>query len=172
MNYFYKKMAYRVTTYILPVITVLGATQVTEQHSVARQWNDELLEAIRQGFARPTVHARDLYHTSAAMWDAWAAYGTRLSQVFHEETGQAANIQEAREEAISYASYRIIGARFANSPGADAIRTAIDAKMDELGFDKDFTSTEGDTPAALGNRIAATVLDFGASDGPMRPTTI
>ena len=40
--------------------------------SVARQWNELLLESIRNDFARPTVHARNLFHTSAAMWDAWS----------------------------------------------------------------------------------------------------
>ena len=44
------------------------------QQSVARQWNEELLEAIRNDFARPTVHARNLFHTSVATWDAFAAY--------------------------------------------------------------------------------------------------
>ncbi len=33
---------------------------------VARQWNDLLLEAIRNDYARPTVHARNLFHVSAA----------------------------------------------------------------------------------------------------------
>ena len=32
------------------------------QHSVARDWNEELLDAIRIDFARPTVHARNLFH--------------------------------------------------------------------------------------------------------------
>ena len=41
---------------------------------VARQWNDLLLEAIRNDYARPTVHARNLFHVSAAMYDAWAVY--------------------------------------------------------------------------------------------------
>ena len=41
--------------------------------SVARQWDEELLEAIRNDLARPTVHARNLFHVSVAMWDAWAA---------------------------------------------------------------------------------------------------
>ena len=36
-------------------------------HSVARQWNEVLLECIRNDKARPTVHARNLFHTSAAM---------------------------------------------------------------------------------------------------------
>ena len=42
--------------------------------SVARQWNEALLSAIRKDLARPTVHARNLFHTSAAMYDAWALY--------------------------------------------------------------------------------------------------
>ena len=43
-------------------------------HSVARVWDEALLELIRQVVPAPTVHARNLFHTSAAMWDAWAAY--------------------------------------------------------------------------------------------------
>ena len=42
--------------------------------SVARLWDEVLLDAIRRDIPRPTVHARNLYHMSAAMWDAWAAY--------------------------------------------------------------------------------------------------
>jgi len=42
--------------------------------SVARLWNEVLLESIRSDFARPTVHARNLFHTSIGMYDAWAAY--------------------------------------------------------------------------------------------------
>ena len=46
-------------------------------HSVARLWDEALLDAIRRDFPRPTVHARNLYHVSAAMWDAWAALRSR-----------------------------------------------------------------------------------------------
>ena len=33
-----------------------------------------MLDLIREVVPAPTVHARNLFHTSAAMWDAWAAY--------------------------------------------------------------------------------------------------
>ena len=36
-------------------------------HSVARVWDDALLDAIRRDVPAPTVHARNLFHTSAAM---------------------------------------------------------------------------------------------------------
>ncbi len=44
------------------------------QQSVARQWNDAMLSAIREDLARPPVQARNLFHVSMAMYDAWAAY--------------------------------------------------------------------------------------------------
>ena len=39
------------------------------------------------------------------------------------------------------------------------------ALMDALGYDKDYKGTLGDDPAAVGNRIAITVLFNGFSDG-------
>lgn len=47
-----------------------GYAQVQE-YSVARVWMEELLHSIRNERARPTVHARNLFHLSAAMYDAW-----------------------------------------------------------------------------------------------------
>ena len=146
--------------------TELGDCAPESVHgSVARQWNEELLAAIRLDFARPTVHARNLYHVSAAMWDAWAAYDPTATQIFHIESGSAADVEAARNEAISYAVYRILSARFANSPGAPFDLPAFDARMLALGYDKDNTTLEGPSAAALGNRIAATILDMGMSDG-------
>ena len=49
-------------------------TADTRNPSVARLWNEALLDAIRKDLARPTVHARNLFHVSAAMYDAWALY--------------------------------------------------------------------------------------------------
>ncbi|USO00237.1 MAG: vanadium-dependent haloperoxidase [Phycisphaeraceae bacterium] len=134
-------------------------------HSVARQWNEVLLEGIRHDKARPTVHARNLYHTSAAMWDAWAAYDDHADQVFHHERQTAADVQAARDEAVSYAAYRILKHRFTPSVGAGYTIPLIEAQMSSLGYDPNVTTLIGDTPAALGNRIANTIILFGLSDG-------
>ena len=40
---------------------------------MAYQWCEVLLNGIRNDYARPTIHARNLWHTSLAMYDAWAA---------------------------------------------------------------------------------------------------
>lgn len=134
-------------------------------HSVARQWNDVLLDTIRKDFARPTVHSRNLYHTSSAMWDAWAAYDAQADQVLHHEKLSTDNVQAAREEAMSYAMYRLLRHRFLFSPALPFMFPEYDLLMEELGYDTSFTSVVGDSPAALGNRIAATIIAYGLTDG-------
>ena len=104
------------------ILTIaLSAPFATAQHSVAREWNEILLDSIRRDNARPTVHARNLYHLSAAMWDAWATFDTSAKCVmFHESHPTVApNVNALREEAISYAAYRLLDHRFANSPGRE-----------------------------------------------------
>lgn len=136
----------------------------TPQWSVARQWNEELLEAIRNDTARPPVHARNLYHVSAAMWDAWAVYDPVAQPVFADEKLTAKDIQAAREEAISFAAYRVIEHRYQNSNGVEITMANINARMLALGYDKDFTSTVGNSPAAVGNRCAEMVINAGLAD--------
>jgi len=138
---------------------------VDTDHSVARLWNEAVLAAIRSDFPAPTVHARNLFHSSAAMWDAWAAFDPAASAVFVDESHTAADVTAAREEAMSHAAYTILVERYLPSPGAEEAVTRLDDLMDALCYDRAFTSTEGDDPAALGNRIAAEVLEFGRSDG-------
>ena len=148
--------------------------------SVARRWNEVLLAAIRNDFARPTVHARNLFHVSAAMYDAWAAYAEFESRwlLGRERAGTectfdslptAADAEDARNEAMSHAAYRLILHRFADSPGTKQIQRDADALMGYQGFDPAFASTDyataDDPPAALGNHIAACYIAFGLEDG-------
>jgi hypothetical protein len=142
-----------------------GESRGEPEHPVPRLWSEELLEAIRHDYARPTVHARNLFHVGVAMWDAWAAYDDVADTFLHHEHATAEDLDAARRETISFAAYRVMQARFANSPGADQTLARIDTLMDSLGYDKENTSTVGETPAALGNRIALTILFFGLNDG-------
>ena len=150
---------------LIVVSGILASSQASALESIARQWNEVLLDAIRQDFARPTVHARNLFHTSAVMWDAWAAYDNSANTYLHHERASAVNLVNDRDETISYAAYQLLKHRFANSPGAYTILPALNQKMVELGYDIGFSGTEGDSPAALGNRIAETVIAFGNNDG-------
>ena len=68
--------------------------------SVARRWNEVLLAAIRNDYARPTVHARNLFHTSSAMYDAWSAYAD-VEQPWllgSEQNGHECHWQRSNEE--------------------------------------------------------------------------
>ena len=71
-------------------LALLLANTASAQPSAARTWNEQLLAAIRLDRPRPPVHARNLYHVSAAMYDAWAAYDLRAAQMFHHEHAAAA----------------------------------------------------------------------------------
>ncbi len=147
------------------VLLTFASSNIQAQQSVARQWDDQLLDAIRLDTPRPTVHARNLFHVSTAMYDAWSAYDSTSTQYLHQESASAADVAAARNEAISFAAYNILKHRFQVGPGTAVSQAAFDAKMDALGYDKTFTSTLGNTPAALGNRIAQTVINHGQSDG-------
>lgn len=150
---------------LFALVLLFGTTSAVAQQSVARQWNEQLLEAIRHDLARPTVHARNLFHSSAAIWDSWAAYDSVADGWLVREKLSAGDIQAAREEAISYATYRLLSWRFAHSPGAATSLPAFTALMQNLGYDIGNEIVEGDSPAALGNRIAAAYIEFGLSDG-------
>ena len=146
--------------------------------SVARAWNEALLNAIRNDYARPTVHARNLFHSAIAMYDAWAAFDDTAAPYLLGRTvggyrcpfagmSTPAAARKAREEAISYAMYRIIRERFRVSPGARNTLARINALLTAQGHDRSFTSADYSTgsAAALGNHIARCVLEFGLQDG-------
>ncbi len=133
--------------------------------TVARRWNEALLDAIRRDVPAPTVHARNLFHASAAMWDAWAAFEPEAEGVFVDEQHSARNLAVARNEAVSYAAFRVLEARYLDSVGAVETIPEFDALMEALCYPIELTTTEGDSPAALGNRIAAAVLEAGLVDG-------
>ena len=133
--------------------------------TVARRWDEALLDAIRRALPAPTVHARNLFHTSAAMWDAWAAYDSRAAGYLVTEKHGAGNVAAARNEALSYAAYRVLSARYIKAVGASESLSEFDDLMDALCYPIGLTTTDGDSPAALGNRIAKAMLAFGLADG-------
>ena len=143
-----------------------GDRPVTTQ-SVARQWDEETLAAIRRDNPRPPVHARNLFHVSLAMYDAWAAYDATAKPYLTHERAASTDVERDRAIAISFAAYRVLSERY--SPdlalNAGASQVSFDARMNALGFDKTYTDTTGSGPAALGNRIAAAVIAFGKTDG-------
>ena len=153
-----------------PVPSVDPATCVPTadaDRSMARLWDEALLDAIRRDFPAPTVHARNLYHTSAAMWDAWATFDAQADGVFYTDKTAADDIDAARDEAISYAAYRVLSHRYRDSAGGPESLREFDQLMADLCYPWEVTTIEGNEPAALGNRIAATVIEATMDDGSL-----
>ncbi len=148
-----------------PKTCAATAATAHPEWSVARRWNEALLDAIRRALPAPTVHARNLFHASAAMWDAWAVYDPKASGYFVHDKVTTSDVASARNEAVSYAAYRVLTSRYIKSVGADESLSEFDDVMDALCYPIDVTTTEGSSPAAVGNRIAKAVLDYGLADG-------
>jgi hypothetical protein len=154
-------------------LQITAFTVSPRPQSIARTWNEALLSAIRIDRARPPVQARNLFHTSAAMYDIWAAYeGTADTYLFGHPGCESVDAlppgREASErEAISYAMYRLIRNRFSGSPGIEQTYADLDALMLNLGYDITDTSTDysGGSAAALGNYVAQCYANFGLADG-------
>jgi len=163
---------------MLCVVLFTTIASINAQQTIAREWNEELLNAIRLDFARPTVHARNLFHTSVAMYDAWALFDPQAETVFLGKNYKGydfvfngiatpSNVDEARAEIISYAMYRLLIHRFSNAPNTSVITSALNTKFTALGYDSSFTSLDYSTNsyAALGNYIASEIINFGMQDG-------
>src|SRR5258708_38947285 len=107
------------------------------QWSLARRWDEAMLDAVRRALPAPTIHARNLFHTSAAMWDAWSVYDPHASGYFVTEKHSASDVTAARDEAMSYAAYRVLTARYIKSVGGEqslaGLHDGMDGPCDPLG---------------------------------------
>ncbi len=150
---------------LLAILIPLSWTASCPAQSVARQWNEALLDAIRIDFPAPTVHSRNLYHSSAAMYDAWATFDQGSKGLFFTEKHTTGDVAAARDEAISYAAYRVLTQRYAIANNPPASQAIFNNVMNSLGYDAAITTTMGNSPAAIGNRIAAQILSQTINDG-------
>jgi hypothetical protein len=148
-----------------PVECPKDVVQIAKDKSIARRWDEQALAAIRLDLPRPTVHARNLFHVSAAIWDAWAAYDTVGKGVFVRERQRADNVDDARKKAISYAAFGILMDRYKSAVGGPVTVACLGAVMRDLGYDPADTHDKGDDPIAVGNRIAHRIIEATANDG-------
>jgi hypothetical protein len=153
-------------------------------HSSARNWNEILLSGIRADYARPTVHARNLFHSSALMYDAWAVFSEgadlyvlgdseRSSQCTFTQS-QRDNLRSANtdrnsavSEAINYGVYTLLKQRFEFSPGVGLTYQRMYNMADALGMDRSFDDDDFShgSAAAMGIYLANCLIDWGMNDG-------
>jgi Putative metal-binding motif/Secretion system C-terminal sorting domain len=163
---------------IFALLSCMGSLRA--QESIARIWNEILIESIRNDFARPPIHARNLWHSSIIMYDSWAVFEPEAETYFLGKTvgnytcnfagiPQPANVDFARIEVMSYAMFRLIQHRFQNAPGNNYnyILGLAGNQMFDLGFNPYYTSViyQGGDYKALGNYLAQCIINYGLSDG-------
>ncbi|GAB5399374.1 MAG: hypothetical protein Aureis2KO_09590 [Aureisphaera sp.] len=163
--------------YVFLLLFISLGSIKAQDHTVAREWNEELLEAIRNDFARPTVHARNLFHSSILMYDAWAVFDETAYTIFLDRNlggfnvpfdgiAEPTDVDAARHEVLSYALFRLLSHRFANSPNAAETTAALEARFLSYAYDPTNESTDysGGSYAALGNYLAEQMIAFGFQD--------
>jgi hypothetical protein len=133
--------------------------------SIARRWDEQALAAIRLDMPRPTVHARNLFHLSAAMWDAWAAYDATAKGVFVRERRPAQSTEQARRASVSYAAYDVLAHRYEHAVGGKTTLACLRAVMQDLGYDANDAHDTGDDPVAFGNRVGHAIIEKTTGDG-------
>ena len=154
---------------------------------MARVWNETLLFAIRHDYARPTAHARNLFHASAAMYDVWAIYNPPAQPYFLGQTqpsGLQCDITDAQrtafiaapkneeerkrhiEIALTSAVYHLMSHRFEKSPRGTSIRLRILDVLKDLDIPINHNQMAVlDNPEGLGSYLAKCIIKHGLSDG-------
>jgi hypothetical protein len=108
-------------------LSMATASHAQSNESVVRDWNEVMLNAIRNDLARPNVHARNLFHFTEGV------YFLQLSTEGADAAGIASEVQNwpaaddallqiqndaaAFDHAIAAFGYRMIQLRYAQSPG-------------------------------------------------------
>jgi hypothetical protein len=138
------------------------------KYSIARNWNERILEGIRMDTPHPPGQARNLFSFAVCMYDAWAAFDTNAVGFVYRGKHTAPDVAAARREAISYAMYRMMLERHAYSRTAMNQADANPRFMTALGYDPSNVSRDPSTPAGIGNRIYDAVSAYFLEDGSLQ----
>ncbi len=147
------------------LMSAVATGQVATNQTIARDWDEQILSAIRIDKPHPPVHARNLFSLSVCMYDAWAAYTNGPVGYVFRQKATAADIASARREAISYAAYQILKERFALSVSAAVTLPALDAHLASLGYDPSNQTRDLTKPAGVGNSVYDAVSAWFINDG-------
>ncbi len=142
--------------------------------SAVRVWNDEALNAIRADFPAPTVHARNLFHLSAAFWDVWVAYqpddSTAVPLFVNEQRYVDPDPQLADDpyvDAMSFAAHRLLSHRYNRSLGRKATIDALDNRLIAMCGADALDDPAPGSAAAFGVSVADRIIDATIDDGSL-----
>ncbi|NVK84620.1 MAG: T9SS type A sorting domain-containing protein [Cytophagia bacterium] len=165
------------------ILLVAGLNPLKAQEpSIAREWMEELLHSIRNDLARPTIHARNLFHVSAAMYDAWAFFDDEAETYLLGKTVNGFTCdsdylrsfdksQVNMEEVLSHAAFNLLNHRFKNAERYSMLSQGYRALMEKYTYrgPSDIKDLSLGTSYALGNFIGQCYIDYGWIDGSNEP---
>jgi hypothetical protein len=152
-----------IASYLRPIVFALALSSFPALgDSIATEWNDVYLQAVRDvKFSPPqTARAGAIVHT--CIYDAWACYDAKANGSTYFgflRRPEAERTDANKAKAISYAAYRALVDLFL------ARKADFDTKMAALGFDPADASTDLTTPTGIGNVLSNAVITQRHFDG-------
>ena len=149
--------------FLLPLTAaVLLPKGEAQAATVASDWVGAAREGVRNQPQGPTVASRLYGILGTAMYDAYSAYAptpssTRLGDTLQRPLTE--NTQANKEEALSFAAYRVLSELLPTQT------TALTNRMISLGYNPNNTTTDTTTAAGIGNVMAETLMGFRRVDG-------
>ena len=137
--------------------------------SVARAWDEVLLDAIRRDFPAPDVHARNLFHLSRRACTTRGRPTTPIADgYFVDEKHTATDVaggaragDQLRGLPDPVAPLRDVGGRARTTWPSSTALAGLGATT------RRSRARPAADPASLGNRIADTIITFGLTDGSL-----
>jgi hypothetical protein len=169
------------TRILLALSFLLPVMANAQEKSVARSFMEAGLEMIRLDGQGPTIHSRNLFHLSAAMYDSWAVFDGKAKpfllgqnkREYHSDFDLKFRVPDSMKSdsalnmAISYAAFRLLRYRFNLFGSKGRTLDVLDSTFNALGYDPDERSLDyrSGSAIAIGNYVAKSYIDFGLMDG-------
>lgn len=142
------------------------------KQSVASLWVSQVLNAVSSpegSFVGPTGASRAYGILGTTMYDAWSAFEQQPTSAlyldglidFDLQRPQAENTLTNKQEAVSYAAFRVLNDIFT----APNLQASFAQEMLDLGLNPNDNSLDLTTPSGIGNFVAQQWLDFRHQDG-------
>lgn len=126
--------------------------------NIITEWNELLLEAIRETKPGPPMCARSIAIVHTCIYDAWAAYDAVAKQTHSHFNTPVAPTDPNIAISVHFAAYRALADQFPK------VVKLFNDKMTALGLDITNIAINNNTPEGVGNKAAKNVLDFRHTD--------
>ncbi len=148
---------------VILLLAACAQLRAVDQPNVVVQWNQAILQGVRDSTLGPPMVARALAIVHTCMFDAWVAYdnravGTQLGGSLRRPANE--RTPSNKNQAVSFAAYRAAVDLFPGDKGS-----VFDPLMATLGYDVNDVSTDTTTASGIGNVSCQAVLDFRHHDG-------